>query len=197
MTTRSPSLTRDEWSLAIRWVVATTLGWVIGFAICAAFKAFLESIRSDGAVIGICVGILQSIALRGRVKHTGWWIMASVVGFAVGKLAADAIAGSVAGALGFALGGVAIGVALGAAQWLVLRRQVAQAGLWVPATALAWAVGWSIVSTVDEVAGGPTGTTYLIGAAGAAVAGVITGAALVWLRRGGPRDFEDGAPPGP
>ena len=183
MTSRSTSLTRDEWSLAIRWVVATTLGWVIGFAICAWFKAFFESFRSDGAVIGVCVGILQSIALRGRVKHTGWWVVATVIGFAIGKFAADAITQSMAGAVGFALGGAVIGTALGAAQWLVLRRQLAPAGLWIPATAVAWAVGWSIISTVDEVAGGPTGSTYLIGATGAAVAAVITGAALLWLRR--------------
>ena len=183
MIRRSTSLTADEWRLGIRWAVATTLGWVIGFAICSAQKAFFESLRGDGVVIGVCVGIAQSIALRGRVKHTGWWILATVVGFAAGKFAADAIAESIAGAVGFALGGAAIGIALGAAQWLVLRRQVAQAGVWIPATALAWAVGWSIISTVDEVAGGPTGTTYLIGTTGAAAAGVITGAALIWLRR--------------
>jgi hypothetical protein len=186
MTTRSTSLTRDEWTLVIRWVVATTLGWVIGFAICAWFKAFFESFRSDGAVIGVCVGILQAIALRGRVKHTGWWIAASLVGFAIGKLAADAIANSVAGTVGFTLGGVAIGTALGVSQWLVLRRQVARAGIWIPATALGWAIGWSIISTVAEAAGGPTATAYLIGAAGAAAAAVITSAALVWLRRQAP-----------
>jgi hypothetical protein len=177
------SLTGDEWSLGIRWVVATTIGWVIGFAICAWFKAFFEGISGDGAVIGVCVGTLQAIAVRGRVKHTGWWIAASVVGFVIGKFAAEAIANSVAGAGGFALGGLAIGIALGASQWLVLRRQVVQAELWIPATALAWAVGWSIISSVGEVAGGPTTSTYLIGGAGAAAAGVITGSTLIWLRR--------------
>jgi hypothetical protein len=183
---RSAALTRDEWSLAIRWVAATTLGWVIGFAICAAFKAFFESIQGDGAVIGVCIGSLQAIALRGRVEHTPWWIVASLVGFGLGKLAANAIAASIPGALGFALGGVEIGVAVGVAGWLVLRRQVAQAGLWIPASALAWTLGWSIISTVDEVGPGPTTSTYLIGAAGAAVAGFITGVALIWLRRLGP-----------
>jgi hypothetical protein len=39
-------------------------------------------------------------------------------------------------------------------------------------------VGWSIISTVDEVAGGPTGGTYLIGSTGAVAAAVITGVAL-------------------
>ena len=155
--------------------------------ICAWFKAFFESFRSDGAVIGVCVGILQSIALRGRVKHTGWWIVATVVGFAIGKFAADALANSLGGFLSFALGGLAIGSALGASQWLVLRHQVARAGIWVPATALSWAIGWSIISTVAEAAGGPTATTYLIGATGAAAAAVITGAALVWLRRRAPQ----------
>jgi len=185
LTAASPGLTRDEWSLGIRWLVATTLGWVIGFAICAWQKAFFESFRSDGVVIGVCIGIAQAIALRGRVKHAGWWILASVIGFALGKFVADAVAASIAGALGFALGGFVIGVAVGAAQWLILRRQVAQAGLWIPASALAWAVGWTIISSVAEVGPGPTASTYLIGATGAALAALITGAALIGLRRPG------------
>lgn len=183
MTTLERSPTRVEWGFGLGWVLATTVGWVVGFAVCEALKAFLENLFIDGAVIGISVGIMQWLALRGRINRAGWWILASIIGFAVGKAVGDAFAQAVPGAVGFGLSGAAIGASLGIAQWFVLRRHVAQAGWWVLASALAWAVGWGIISVVDEAVGGPTGSAYVIGAAGAAVAGVITGAALVRLLR--------------
>jgi hypothetical protein len=134
-------------------------------------------------VIGISVGTMQWLVLRRRIDGAGWWVLASIVGFAAGKLVGDAIAQAVSGAVGFILSGAAIGTLLGIAQWLVLRRHVAQAGRWVLASALAWAVGWAIINLIDEAASGPTGTAYLIGATGAAVAGVITGVSLIWLLR--------------
>lgn len=183
MTALDPPLTRAEWGFGLRWVLATTVGWVVGFAVCEALKAFVEDLFIDGAVIGISVGIMQWLALKGRVNRAGWWIVASIVGFAVGKAIGDAFAQVVPGAVGFVLSGAAIGASLGIAQWLVLRRHVAHAGWWVLASVLAWAVGWGMISVVDEAVGGPAGTAYVIGAVGAAVAGMITGVALVWLWR--------------
>jgi len=175
--------TRSEWTFGLLWVLATTLGWVVGFAICEALKDFVESFRSDGAVIGISVGIMQWLALRRRINGAGWWILASIVGFAIGKFMADAIAQALSGTVGLVLGGAAIGTSLGIVQWLILRRHVAQAGWWALASTMAWAVGWAIINLVDEAAGGPTSTAYLVGATGAALAGVITGGSLVWLLR--------------
>jgi hypothetical protein len=184
MTTHNPPVTRSEWGFALLWVLATAAGWVVGFAICEVLKDFVESFSADGAVIGVSIGILQWVALRGRINRAGWWILASIIGFAVGKFAADYIATSLSGAVGSGLGGVAIGASLGIAQWLVLRRHVAKAGWWVLASGLAWAIGWAIISVVhEEAAGGPTAAAYVIGAAGAAVAGVITGVSLLGLFR--------------
>jgi hypothetical protein len=164
-------------------VLATTVGWVVGFAICEAFKAFLESITADGAVIGTAIGIGQWLVLRGRIKRAGWWILASIIGFGIGKAVVDAFGQDVSGPVGFGLGGAVIGASLGVAQWFVLHRHVAQAERWVPASVVAWAVGGVFIGVAEHAAGGPTGTAYLIGAAGAAVAGVITGLSLVWLLR--------------
>jgi len=74
-------------------------------------------------------------------------------------------------------------VTVGLAQWFVLRRYVAAAGWWVLASAIAWAVGWLIIGAVADAGDPPPTTAYVIGAVGAAVAGVITGGALVWLLR--------------
>ena len=61
--------------------------------------------------------------------RTAWWALASSVGFAIGKDVADILADSVSGPAGVALDGVIIGTCLGLAQWLVLRRHVADAHL--------------------------------------------------------------------
>jgi hypothetical protein len=188
MTALRQSLTTVEWSLSLRWVLATTVGWVVGFAICeAVVKPFVYTLThfpSDGAVIGISIGIGQWLVLNRRINRTRWWILASIVGFGVGKDVGDMVAQAVPGAIGWALEGVAIGASLGLAQWLVLRRHVPEARWWIVASAIAWAVGWAIISSVDtEAAGASIAVAYVIGAIGAAVAGLVTAAALVWLLR--------------
>jgi hypothetical protein len=191
MTALRQSLTTVEWSLSLRWVLATTVGWLVGFAICeAVVKPFVYSLthfQSDGAVIGISIGIGQSLVLKSRINRTRWWILASIIGFGIGKDVGDMVAQAVPGAIGSALEGLAIGASLGLAQWLVLRRHVPEARWWILASAIAWAVGWAIIASVDiEATDGSIGLAYVIGAIGAAVAGLITAAALVWLLRRSP-----------
>ena len=184
-TVRSP-LTRFEWGFGLRWVLATSVGWIVGFAVCETLKAIVEFLAhppTDGAVIGISIGIAQWLVLKRRINRAGWWILASIIGFGVGKAVGDAFAQAVSGALGSGLDGAMIGASLGIAQWLVLRRHVAQAGWWVLANILAWALGWTVIRVIDEAAGGPAGMAYIIGATGAAAAGAITGASLIWLWR--------------
>ncbi len=180
-------LTRAERGLVLRWVLATIIGWIVGFAICeAVVKPIVNALthfNSDGAVIGTAIGIGQGLVLRRRYNRTGWWVLASIIGFGVGKGLSDSLAQSVPGVIGWALGGFAIGLLVGLAQWLVLRADVPEARWWILANAVAWAVGWSIIASVDPEGGTAIGLAYLIGAIGAGVAGVITAAALVWLSR--------------
>ena len=80
--------TRLEWGFGLRWVLATSVGWVVGFAACETLKAIAEFLAhppTDGAVIGIFIGIAQWLVLKGRIHRAGWWILASIIGFGLGK----------------------------------------------------------------------------------------------------------------
>src|SRR6185503_10513746 len=88
---------------------------------------------------------------------------------------------------GAGLVGIGAGALLSSVQWLVLRRVLARAGWWIPAHAVAWAVGMvvSFLGIGLVQAETPLALIALIGAAtglamGATVA-AITGLALVWL----------------
>ncbi|MEJ2737181.1 MAG: hypothetical protein P8189_27075 [Anaerolineae bacterium] len=148
---RSKTTTFD-WIFWLKWVLASTLGWVVGLLLP----------RSAGMTIGALVGIAQWIVLRPLFRQSGWWILASAVGWAASYTLLSMVlpVGDV-----FLYGGV-IGVTIGAAQWLVLRRWASRSGWWVAISTLGWAVG-------------PILGTSLTGA----VVGATTGLALELLRQ--------------
>ena len=183
MTRLQAQMTRADWGVIFWWVVATAAGWLVGFAVCEAFSAFLKSLSSDGLIIGTGVGIAQGLVLRRQLNGAGWWVLVTIVGFGIGKVEGDSLAQAVGGPVGSGLGGAAIGFTVGLAQWVVLRRVVAAAGWWILASAVGWAVGWVIIGAVADAGDPPPTSAYVIGAVGAAVAGAITGATLVWLLR--------------
>jgi hypothetical protein len=183
MTALQGQLTRAEWGTLGAWVVATAVGWVVGFAICEAFSAFLKSLNSDGLVIGAGIGIAQWLVLRRQAGGAGWWILASIVGFGIGKVLGDPVAANLGGFVGSALGGATIGLAAGALLWIALLRLGADPGMWLVASTVGWGVGWLLIGSIDESNGAPGPSAYLVGAAGAAIAGVITGVSMVRLLR--------------
>jgi hypothetical protein len=177
--------TQAERNLAIQWVVATIVGWGIGFFVCEGLKPILYDIThlgGDGLIIGASIGIAQGLVLR-RIAPMGWWVLVSALGFGVGKFLGEAVAQGLAGVVGSALTGAIIGAAVGDAQWLVLRGKVAGARWWVAANIAGWAIGWSLISLVEEAEGVSTVLVYLIGGVGAAAAGIVTAIALVGLSR--------------
>jgi hypothetical protein len=97
-----------------------------------------------------------------------------------------------------ALMGLVAGTILGTPQWLVLRRHLPRAALWVPANALAWAPGMILAFYAADFAfsAGAGISTVVLAiatlAAIGAVVGAIHGLALVWLMR----LRRDGAPEG-
>jgi len=178
--------TQAERTLAIQWVLAGIVGWGIGFFVCEGLKPFFYDIThlgGDGLIIGAAIGIAQGLVLRRRIAPMGWWVLVTALGFGVGKFLGEAVAGGMPLLVGSLLTGAIIGVAVGDAQWLVLRGKLAGARWWVAANVAGWALGWSLISLVEDAEGVSTVIIYLIGGVGAAAAGIITGIALVGLSR--------------
>ncbi len=174
------------WGFWLRWVLASSVGLTVGFAVIAGLSETLGEVTDKppvaaiGAAIGISIGIAQWLVLRARVARSGWWILASAGGFAVAFGAIGSVEEVVA--VAFAVGVVSVGIA----QWLVLRTQVPRSGWWVLASAVSIAVGFGIIFALPEAVG--EAVSYAISETiaagiGGAVVGAISGAVLVWLLR--------------
>jgi len=132
------------------------------------------------------LGIGQWLVLRQRIKRAGWWVLATGIA-SVPALVVASIVLIVAGASGgyrapgliptafaLALGWAMIGIG----QWIVLQRQVKQSGWWIAISAAAGAA-----SAVAAAAAGVSSSTtvlalLLVGLAGGAAYGVISGVGL-------------------
>src|SRR5262249_7603142 len=70
----------------------------------------------------------------------------------------------------FAIDGVAFGAGLGIAQWLVLRRHLSQANVWVGAAAVGYGVGFALTGALE------TAISEAVGAfVGYALAAIVAG----------------------
>jgi hypothetical protein len=187
--------------------LVTTLGTEAGAAaiLLAAGVAILAGTFLEGTVIGTAQWLVLRRPLRGMRWRT--WVLATAAGafvaWTLGMVpstlmnvgtdagtAAPADEPSAAVIYGLAfLMGLLLGPILGFAQWLVLRRHVRRASLWMPANALAWALGMVVVfvgaGSVPADGIGPGVVVLLIAtlAAAGAVVGAVHGAALVRLLR--------------
>jgi hypothetical protein len=208
-----------------RWALATTLGELAGFAApalagvvvagalgrvagpAAALLTFAVLVAAGG-LEGAALGYAQWRVLRRALPCIGWrqWTGATALA-AMAAWAMGMLPNTLVDAAGVGVGGmiaawavVAPGILLsiGYAQWLVLRRHLARAALWVPANAVAWALGVGVpflgAALISE-----TTPLWLAAAVGVAsglamgcVVGAITGWALVRLLRRAAR----GAPAG-
>jgi hypothetical protein len=177
------------WSFWLQWILASILGFAVGAAMAIAVTDLIFT-----ALFGVAGGFTQWLVLRHRILGAGWWVLASTLGFAIAPIMA--IAGVMAVSQIMSLDGnslaapILLGVLSGVLSaifpWLILRRQFAQAGWWIPAHLLGSLLGGAMgIVTFHGVS--------LIGfyqfdwaAAGAmfgAGLGAVTGITLVWFLR--------------
>jgi len=189
MATMRIERTRAEWGFWLQWVLASILGFAMGAAIGNAVTDLIFT-----ALFGAVGGFTQWLVLRHRILGAGWWVLASTLGFAIAPIVA--ITGLMAVSQIMSLDGnplvapILLGVLSGVLSaifpWLILRRQFAQAGWWIPAHLLGSLLGGAMgIVTFHGV--------NLIGfyqfdwaAAGAmfgAGLGAVTGITLVWFLR--------------
>jgi len=151
---------------AITWAIVSRIVQVVGERIQVAGESHITEDFIGGYVLlpmlGLLIGVLQYLLLRRYLPRMVWWIPATVLGWAlplllglasVGWLPALAMDPVWSGALGFAL----IGASIGVCQWLVLRRRIHRATLWVLASILGWGmsglvIGETISSQSDVIA---------------------------------------------
>lgn len=154
--------TRLDWSIWIKWVLATTIGWAVGL------------IFGGEIGVGLIIGVAQWLVIRRYFSQAGWWVLASAVGWIAGwaLISSGSIVPPGGGLVNTMMAGVVFGLAMGIAQWIVLRRWVKLASVWILLSVPGWTIGlFGILGTI------------LVGV----VVGAITGFAFDFLLRF-PRD---------
>ena len=154
--------TKLDWKIWIQWVLATTVGWAVGL------------IFGGEIGTGVFIGIAQWLVIRRYFSQAGWWILASAVGWIAGwgLISSGSIVPQGGGLINTMIAGGVFGLTVGVAQWIVLRRWVKLASVWILLSVPGWTIGlFGILGTI------------LVGV----VVGAITGFALDFLLRF-PRD---------
>ena len=171
-----------------------------------AFLTVAVAVLAGTLIEGTVVGTAQWLVLRGPLPSMKWWawVLATAAGafiaWTLGMLPTTLMsAGSETGGSApsepskamvyglAALMGLAAGTILGTPQWLVLRRYVRRAALWIGANALAWVPGMVLAFVAADFifsAGSGVSTVVLAIVTLAAIGGIvgaIHGLVLIWL----------------
>jgi hypothetical protein len=146
--------------------------------------ASVSSAVVAGVVAGLVLGAGQWLALR-RFGADVRWIAATAVGLGAGLGLAYAIFGYGDTRGDLAVVGAVSGLGIGIAQWWALRDLVDGSVAWIPATAAAWALGWTVTITIGV---DPDDRWANFGLSGSTTATVLLGAVLWTLARSGVRD---------
>ncbi len=139
----------------------------------------LVSALLGGAVVGVLVSTAQAFASRKRLRKVSWIITSTIgtsIGVAVGTLAINYRTTL----MDLIVGGLITGVIVGIAQAIALPAGTLARALWIPITAVLWALAWAVTT----LAGIKVELQFIVfGATGAFVYTVLAGLALMVLLR--------------
>jgi hypothetical protein len=137
-----------------------------------------------GAISGSVLGLAQWLALR-RIGADFRWIIATAVGLSIGLGLAYVLFEYGDSIADLALVGGLSGLGIGIAQWWVLRELVDGSLVWIPATAVAWALGWTVATGIGV---DPDDRWANFGLSGAVTATLLLAAVLWFLTRSATRE---------
>jgi len=181
-----------------RWVLANTVGWLLGFVfiMVGAIGADVIGIEHAQFFIGIGMGAGVGYAqMRVATPAFGaplWWGWATVLGVGAAFVLSDVVRAFWSGIpylsmlwLSAACGGLLVGLL----QRPLLRPHSVRANWWVLGCVAGWALAAATVLLYGTVSGGsPSAWLALISVAaiplGGVVLGVVTGGMLLWTLRG-------------
>jgi hypothetical protein len=192
--------------LASAWMLVNTLAAVL---LWCTFLSLEMGVL--GVVVGALGGVIQWLILRRQARVPVQWTLVNVVGWAgaaIGVYATTLTLFKGEGAEGgsFLSGivrqdmyqidfihrrlfwaGIAVGVMVSVAQWLLLRKRVYGADLWLVVSVVGWSVGGGLTAALDWRWGELLGTYVLrwpwYGAIAGAVSGALSGSVLGLLLR--------------
>ena len=182
---------RIGWKFWSLWVVLTIAGGFVGNLISETIGWGRQDVSGDvgtfyfmlyNGTLALVVCAAQWILLRNHFSKSFWWVLAGTFGrffgVLIGYIAIITIIVQFdppSGIWQFYLFSTLRGTILGISQWLFLRQQRTQTGWWVLASAIGWTIGLILIdSSQDELI--RSGVDY-------ALAGIITGAVMIWILR--------------
>ena len=171
------------WRTWLHWVLASAASGAVTMTVTGALVRAGSTdpavvVAVFGLLIGVSLGTTQWLVLRRQVPWAYRWVLAS----ALGGMAVGILGLAMGEAVGGPFGGSVIGAGLGIMQWLVLRRLISRAYVWVLASVLGFALGLTAGEATGFAVDGSVG--WLVGGSvQGVVVGAITGSALVWLVR--------------
>ena len=101
MLTNHTERTQVGWGFWLWWVLASIVGLFVGLILEFAVEEAMglsvglrlvpEQYTVAFAVLGAPIGIAQWLVLRRQVSRAGWWVLASIVGFASGEVVGESV----------------------------------------------------------------------------------------------------------
>lgn len=147
--------------LILAWTGATLLGWTAGWAMLMWLFTFLSNDAYKivqpfvfrllaGGLGGLLAGAGQWLVLRFVVGRERFWILTTAAGWVISEILFGAASQPMSREMGWTIYGVftgtLVGGVIGGLQYLILRRRLPQAYLWIPFSA----IGLGIARTVFE-----------------------------------------------
>jgi hypothetical protein len=167
---------------ALLWGAAFLVFPLSGLAAQAATGGITDPFRAAiaGAIVGLMLGSVQWLLLRGLVPVSLTYVAASAVGLAAGTALAVALLGTNMTGEALLWRALMAGAVCGIAQALTLSGATAAAPVWAVVVGLGWVAGWF----TTRIAGIDLAPRWAVfGATGALVFQLATGLAVLALVR--------------